>query len=143
MKKIYWISLICVIVLCLPLISILHANESASKALTKKSPTCNKVASLCEGKAQWSRGPNYWCAGPGGCGDEQTACASAIVTNVQGIGFDNLNGVNYACGCGDNQFGSGEENLRNECFDLQKGLPGICQKKGVWFSAGYFCDTTT
>src|SRR4030067_534943 len=43
MKKIYWISLICVIVLCLPLISILHANESASKAMTKKCPTCNKV----------------------------------------------------------------------------------------------------
>ena len=45
MKKIYWISLICVIVLCLPLISILHANESASKAMTKKCPTCNKVYS--------------------------------------------------------------------------------------------------
>ena len=43
MKKIYWFSLICVIVLCLPLISILHANESASKAMTKKCPTCNKV----------------------------------------------------------------------------------------------------
>src|SRR3990167_10494750 len=45
MKKIYWISLICVIVLCLPLISILHAGESASKAMTKKCPTCNKVYS--------------------------------------------------------------------------------------------------
>src|SRR3990167_3531246 len=43
MKKIYWISLICVILLCLPLISILHANESASKAMTKKCPTCNKA----------------------------------------------------------------------------------------------------
>ena len=45
MKKTYWISLICVIVLCLPLISILHANESGSKAMTKKCPTCNKVYS--------------------------------------------------------------------------------------------------
>lgn len=43
MKKTYWISLICVILLCLPLISILHAKESASKVLTKKCPTCNKV----------------------------------------------------------------------------------------------------
>ncbi|HHT9108130.1 MAG TPA: SUMF1/EgtB/PvdO family nonheme iron enzyme [Candidatus Wunengus sp. YC63] len=45
MKKIYWISLICVIVLCLPLIPILHAKESASKAMTKKCPTCNKAYS--------------------------------------------------------------------------------------------------
>lgn len=45
MKKIYWISLICVIVLCLPLIPILHAGESASKAMTKKCPTCNKIYS--------------------------------------------------------------------------------------------------
>ena len=45
MKKIYWISLICVIVLCLPLIPILHAKESPSKAMTKKCPTCNKAYS--------------------------------------------------------------------------------------------------
>ena len=43
MKKIYCISLFCLILPCFIVISILHAETPASKAMAKKCPTCNKV----------------------------------------------------------------------------------------------------
>ncbi|GAN32110.1 MAG: tetratricopeptide repeat protein [Candidatus Brocadia sp. AMX2] len=45
MKRLYWISLLCVIVSCFILISILHAGASTAKTLTKKCPMCNKLFS--------------------------------------------------------------------------------------------------
>ncbi len=97
---------------------------------------CKKIDSLCAGKKPWSRGDGYWCNGNVGCGEEEkdktTACTSEIVTNVGGLGFDNIqDGTQYDCGCKENKFGGGKQNLGNDCFNLETNSPGTCQKKQV------------
>ncbi len=97
---------------------------------------CKKIDSLCAGKKPWSRGDGYWCNGNVGCGKEEkdktTACTSEIVTNVDGLGFDNVNEdtkAQYFCGC---------KKADDNCLDLKTGLVGVCGREN-WYSLTYSC----
>ncbi len=107
---------------------------------------CKKIDSNCAGQKPWSQGDGYWCGGSVGCGQEDkdkiktTACTTEIVTNVDGLGFSNINdGTQYACGCENEKFGGGKQNLGNDCFNLKTNSQGTCQRE-LGFGYTYFCS---
>ncbi len=119
-----------------------YEAEAQNKCGNNNLATCSAVAPGCQDQVPWFRGTGYWCDGAVGCGEkDRKVCRTEIVTNVKGLGFDNIqDGTQYDCSCEENKFGDGKQNLGNDCFNLKTNSPGTCQRKLGWGYYTYFCS---
>lgn len=101
----------------------------------KEHQSCHLVADECQDREPFTKGVDkkgkgFWCNGPVGCGDKDgEACTTEIMTNVKGLGFDNLKDKksHYTCGCDSEEFGK-SSNHENDCWNLKENKQGTCQK---------------
>ncbi|MBT6773911.1 hypothetical protein HOA91_00930 [Candidatus Woesearchaeota archaeon] len=97
-----------------------HENKCGNK---NTNPNCNKVAPKCydQDPYYYETGPNgFWCQGDYGCGENNVACTTEIVSPTS-LGLAELSGQ-FVCDC---SHPDAEEN--NRCWILENGDEGTCQ----------------